>query len=156
MLAPSHLAAPTGLVHSSVSAASLVPLPGQQQQQSVMAAPQLDAGFTSHQSSMAPAMPAIVLQAEDQPPSDMLKAQAQTLKVRRLQRAWDFLLLCAYKYADVVKPKPASKNPSDEEAAWVVLHCCQRYMHATLTYTHSSVIKPSDFPRVIEDQQWPS
>lgn len=82
VLAPSHLAAPTGLVHSSVSAASLMPLPGQQQ--SVMAAPQLDAGFASQQSSMASAMPAIVLQAEDQPPSDMLKAQAQTLKVRLL------------------------------------------------------------------------
>ena len=84
VLAPSHLAAPKGLVHSNVSAASLMPLQGQQQQ-SVMAAPQLDAGFASHQSSMASAMPAIVLQAEDQPPSDMLKAQAQTLKVSWLQ-----------------------------------------------------------------------
>lgn len=52
----------------------------QAQQQGLMPASQPDANFPQP-SSITSAVPVAVPPAEDQPPSDILKAQAQTLKV---------------------------------------------------------------------------
>ena len=68
------------LLQASLTPSSL--MPAQVQQQALMAVSQPDSNLALQQSSVTSTVPVVVLPAEDQPPSDMLKAQAQTLKVR--------------------------------------------------------------------------
>ncbi len=75
-----HLPMTNSLLQNGLPTGNLAPMPGQQH--SLMAAGQLDNTFSTQPPSVAPAMPSAVMPPEDQPPSDMLKAQAQTLKVR--------------------------------------------------------------------------
>lgn len=56
---------------------SLMPVQAQQ----LMPAPQPDANLPQQQLSITSAVQVVALPTEDQPPSDILKAQAQTLKV---------------------------------------------------------------------------
>ena len=81
VMAPGHLTMANGLLTNGMSANGLAPL--QNQPHSLLSAPQLETTFAPRP-PLAPAMPTVVLPSEDQPPSEMLKAQAETLKVSLL------------------------------------------------------------------------
>ncbi|KAK9867133.1 hypothetical protein WJX84_011865 [Apatococcus fuscideae] len=78
VMAPGHLTMANGLLTNGMSANGLAPL--QNQPHSLLSAPQLETTFAPRP-PLAPAMPTVVLPSEDQPPSEMLKAQAETLKL---------------------------------------------------------------------------
>ncbi|KAK9831290.1 hypothetical protein WJX74_010686 [Apatococcus lobatus] len=70
---------PGGVLQTSLTSGHLVPV--QAQQQPLMGAPEPDASQIMQPTAITSTVPLVVLPAEDQPPSDMLKAQAQMLKM---------------------------------------------------------------------------